>query len=57
MYTFLNPANEGRFEDTCGYLNHDILPNGAFQTLVKVIDLAKGFNSFKIFMDRQLMTS
>ena len=57
MYTFLKPANEGRFEDTCRYLTHDIRPKGAFQTLVKVINWAKGFNSFKIFMDKELMTS
>ena len=50
MYTFLKPAKEGRFEDTCGCLNHDILPKGAFQ------NLAKGFNSFKILMDKELMT-
>ena len=56
MYTFLKPAKEGRFEDACGCLNHDILPKGAFQTLVKVINLAKGFNSFKVLMDKELMT-
>ena len=50
------PRKKRRFEATCGCLNHDIFAEGADQTLLKVNDSIKRLNSFKIPIDRELIT-
>ena len=49
-------GKKGRFEAACGCLSHDIFAERAEQTLLKVDDSIKGLNSFKILIDRELIT-
>ena len=50
------PRKKGRFEAACGCLNHNIFAEGAEQTLLKANESIKRLNSFKILIDRELIT-